>query len=268
MPDAETVKKFNNTKDLRILLRVCNTYLLAREKRLIACACIRLLWPLLTEALGRECVRAAEQLADGLITLSEFQQRRMGFRKLEMYMPHYARTMHLKVVSSNAEDAITQVVHAVSEYTPKHKQTINLKPKVLECIRCITGPMPMYHNFTPAIKYDSNFGDEELCTCGHVYYRHFDSYDDMQPVGCKYCNCRSGFFPQRYALWEGNTVLNMANDIYIHLSWDRMPILGDALEEAGCTEKSVLDHCRQPGQHGRGCWVVDAITNRRAYGGR
>ncbi len=36
--------------------------------------------------------------------------------------------------------------------------------------------------------YDSNFGDNKLCECGHEYYRHFDTYDNMAPVGCKYCH--------------------------------------------------------------------------------
>jgi hypothetical protein len=41
---------------------------------------------------------------------------------------------------------------------------------------------------------------------------------------------------------------------------ERMVILGDALEEAGCGDQVVLEHCRQPGAiHVRGCWVVDAL---------
>jgi hypothetical protein len=39
------------------------------------------------------------------------------------------------------------------------------------------------------IAYDPNFGDKKLCICGHPYYRHFDTYDDMEPIGCKYCEC-------------------------------------------------------------------------------
>lgn len=35
--------------------------------------------------------------------------------------------------------------------------------------------------------YDPNFGDDKLCLCGHSYYRHFDTYDNMSSVGCKYC---------------------------------------------------------------------------------
>ena len=52
--------------------------------------------------------------------------------------------------------------------------------------------------------YDAAFGDDRLCVCGtglpswgnspyerghHTYYRHFDSYDNMRAVGCKYCGC-------------------------------------------------------------------------------
>jgi len=37
--------------------------------------------------------------------------------------------------------------------------------------------------------YDPEFGDDTICACGHVYYRHFDSYEKMLPVGCKYCDC-------------------------------------------------------------------------------
>ncbi len=36
-------------------------------------------------------------------------------------------------------------------------------------------------------KYDPFYGDELPCECDHPYYRHFDSYDEMAPVGCKYC---------------------------------------------------------------------------------
>lgn len=38
-------------------------------------------------------------------------------------------------------------------------------------------------------KYNPNYGDSRVCICGHSYYRHFDSYEDMEPVGCKYCQC-------------------------------------------------------------------------------
>jgi len=39
-------------------------------------------------------------------------------------------------------------------------------------------------------KYNPNYGDDRICKCGHPYYRHFDTYEDMYPCGCKYCGCR------------------------------------------------------------------------------
>lgn len=38
-------------------------------------------------------------------------------------------------------------------------------------------------------QYNPNYGDDRVCKCGHTYYRHFDSYEDMYPIGCKYCGC-------------------------------------------------------------------------------
>ena len=37
--------------------------------------------------------------------------------------------------------------------------------------------------------YNPRYGNDRLCVCGHPYYRHFDTYDDMEDVGCKYCGC-------------------------------------------------------------------------------
>ncbi len=42
----------------------------------------------------------------------------------------------------------------------------------------------------------------------------------------------------------------------------RLQILADALEDAGCTDTAILDHCRLPGEHVRGCWVVDLLLDK------
>ena len=38
-------------------------------------------------------------------------------------------------------------------------------------------------------KYNPKFGDNRICKCRHSYYRHFDTYELMEDVGCKYCQC-------------------------------------------------------------------------------
>jgi hypothetical protein len=55
------------------------------------------------------------------------------------------------------------------------------------------------------------------------------------------------------------TVTSLAEAIYTDRAFDRLPILADALEDAGCTNADILEHCRGPGPHVRGCWVVDLL---------
>ena len=62
--------------------------------------------------------------------------------------------------------------------------------------------------------------------------------------------------------WNDGTVPRIAQAIYDDRAFDRMPVLADALEDAGCTDRAILGHCRQSGEHVRGCWVVDLILGK------
>jgi hypothetical protein len=62
--------------------------------------------------------------------------------------------------------------------------------------------------------------------------------------------------------WNDGTAVKMAQRIYNEHAFEHLPVLADALEEAGCHDADILAHCRQPGQHVRGCWVVDLLTGR------
>jgi hypothetical protein len=63
--------------------------------------------------------------------------------------------------------------------------------------------------------------------------------------------------------WQDGTVVRLAQTIYQERAWDRMPILGDALEEAGSTSAEVLAHCRSGGLHVRGRWLLDWLLDLR-----
>ena len=54
----------------------------------------------------------------------------------------------------------------------------------------------------------------------------------------------------------------LAGAIYDERAFDRLPVLGDALEDAGCADAAILAHCRGPGEHVRGCWVVDLLLGK------
>jgi hypothetical protein len=55
----------------------------------------------------------------------------------------------------------------------------------------------------------------------------------------------------------------MAQTIYDDCAFELMPVLADALEEASCTEAAILYHCRGPGPHVRGCWVLDLLLQKQ-----
>ena len=56
--------------------------------------------------------------------------------------------------------------------------------------------------------------------------------------------------------------VGIATGIYDDRAFERMPILADALQEGGCDHADILTHCREPGTHVRGCWVVDLVLGK------
>jgi hypothetical protein len=62
--------------------------------------------------------------------------------------------------------------------------------------------------------------------------------------------------------WNGGTVRKMSQLIYDDRAYDRLPVLADALEDAGRADAELLVHLRGPGPHVRGCWAVDLILGK------
>jgi hypothetical protein len=65
-----------------------------------------------------------------------------------------------------------------------------------------------------------------------------------------------------WLMWNAGTVPAIAERIYKEGDWAALPVLADALEDAGCTSADILKHCRGPGPHVRGCWVVDLLLGK------
>jgi hypothetical protein len=57
-------------------------------------------------------------------------------------------------------------------------------------------------------------------------------------------------------------VVDLAQTIYDLRRWQDLPVLADALEEAGCTDAGILSHLRGPGPHALGCWALDAVLGK------
>jgi hypothetical protein len=68
-------------------------------------------------------------------------------------------------------------------------------------------------------------------------------------------------FPFWFA-WHGGLLASIAQRMYDSRDFADMPVLADALEEAGCTDADILGHCRSGGEHVRGCWVIDLLLGK------
>jgi hypothetical protein len=102
------------------------------------------------------------------------------------------------------------------------------------------------------------------------WFHHRDHpYAEAQAPQAEYLRDLIGPLPFRpvsidpvWLSWHDGCVGTMARTIYEERRFEEIPILADALEEAGCQDQDILVHCRRPGEHVRGCWVVDLVLGK------
>lgn len=145
-------------------------------------------------------------------------------------------------------------------------------------------------NASGGVEAVSEKADDAECACLHTSLpdvpRDRDGHSDLYPptpevvaLICRLDSTRSSFLRLVTLLhdvfgplpfrdiaiapsWLTSDVQLLARGIYEHKAFDRMPILADALEEAGCDNADILAHCRGDGPHVRGCWVVDLVLGK------
>jgi hypothetical protein len=116
----------------------------------------------------------------------------------------------------------------------------------------------LYHWFEPGIhaqrRYDWNRKEswqDEVRLFGRIIRDVFGN--PFRPVTVE----------KTWRTWKDRTIVKLAKGIYEERAFERLPILADALEDAGCGNADLLAHCRGPGPHVRGCWVVDLLLGKR-----
>ena len=86
---------------------------------------------------------------------------------------------------------------------------------------------------------------------------HLMFVDDCHIVG------QEPFAPRPFAdSWRTEHTVGLAARMQETGDLAALPILADALEEAGCENDDILTHCREPGVHVRGCWVIDLVLGK------
>ncbi len=189
-----------------------------RKLRLFAVACCRLLWHVRANTSLEKAVAVAERRADGAATEVEVEAARVGLSLL--------RSPTLEFSSYSAIDAVRRLVQALGA------ADIVWASRVANSCR--------------AAFLGGGGGAREASTAAALL---------RDVLGNPF---RPPAWDPSWLTWGAATVPRLAQEIYESGYFDRLPILADALEEAGCTDAEILGHCRCPGVHVRGCWVVDA----------
>ncbi|MDB5308836.1 MAG: hypothetical protein JWO38_3038 [Gemmataceae bacterium] len=117
-----------------------------------------------------------------------------------------------------------------------------------------------------SVRYRSKPASEhKLALFESRYCRTLPADDEEAAERCEILRCIFGnpFRPVTTdPSWLTSTVLSLARQMYESRDFSPMPILADALQDAGCDQPDILAHCRGDGPHVRGCWVVDLVLGK------
>lgn len=255
-----TEAEWLNCNHSKLMLEFLRSKVSERKLRLFACICCRRVWHLLTDARSRKTIEVAEQSADGL-----------------------ANPQALLEASDSAWAAAKETITSYGTASGVDPTT---EPEFMYGMHddCLAAPAAC------AAAYASMTDPGWVASAAH--YACQAKVQAASPVGAAGRVGRDvtreeaegaewtaqaallhdlfGLLPFRpviivpaWAAWNGGTVVKLARAIYEDRTFDRLPILADALEEAGCDNADILAHCRQRGEHVQGCWVVDLLLGKK-----
>ncbi len=204
-----------------------------RKLRLVLVGYCHQVWDLLSEH-GRRPLAVAERYADGMATAEELEEA--------MYMADNAAVDADMWHQQAQDDRWLAGLSAEEDEAVLHE--IDYRSRQLHAAMTVhTATFPM------------------------SWLRSQD-FASLKEAGCKLLRdvvgnpFHSVTCNPAWLVWNNGMVRLIAQTIYDQRAFDRMPILADALEDAGCNNADILNHCRQPGVHVRGCWVVDLLLGK------
>ena len=97
-------------------------------------------------------------------------------------------------------------------------------------------------------------------TSGHVLVGRAETGPEAVSLAARWCRDRWG--PMMNPAWRTSPVLSLCQTIHADNRYDLLPVLADALQDAGCENPDILDHLRGPGPHVRECHVLDLFLGK------
>lgn len=204
-----------------------------RRLRLFACACVRGIWPLLRHPGSRQALYYADLYADGQTT-----------------------ELDLATAARRAKDAVTSEYPDYQAKSPPHGEAAQAAGHAA-AKRYDEGNHPSVSHAAIAASRAWALNEGESI--------HGEAQLQRQALHADWLRDIFGnpFRPVTFlSQWRTSTVLALAQQMYDSRDFSAMPILGDALMDAGCFDDAILAHCRGAGPHVRGCWVTDACLGK------
>jgi hypothetical protein len=200
-----------------------------RKHRLLACGLCRQIASLVYQPELHRVLEVTEAFADGLVTAIELGR---------------ARHSAIQIARSRAEIPPTQAKFA---YAVARAASV-VSPSLLNLYKTID-------SVTTALINSSLCSILELLADDGINPHRVPGYgavfDDVEPRSVTCCPA-----------WRTDTAVQLARQMYEGGEFGAMLILADALQDAGCDNEDILNHCRGPGPHVRGCWVIDLVLGK------
>jgi len=215
------------TKRLLVLLGMSKRRVCMRKLRLFLCACLRRFPVVTRDSPSIDALGLCEQYADGLVSKQELHTARITLPKgTDIFWP--TREVVRSLLSADGEDRLLGVAYLASLLMAKMK-------------------VGSHHYSIGDTSYPARL---ERARLDEVRTQSQLLRDILGSPFAKVVVSPS---------WRTATVLQLARTIYHeHVSY-LMPVMGKALHEAGCDDDTILNHCRQPSVHARGCWLIDLL---------
>jgi hypothetical protein len=260
-----TPNEWDLSRDRNLMLVSAHTAgrLSNRVLRLFACACCRRVASLFEEKASRVAVETAELFAADGCGAKRLAKARNAAMQVAEYLERNWRWRHWREWDGTSlmppeVPAARAAAHAADEVVTVRSSafTFAVEAQVRELERAVSGGM------SPAkARRRWPFLPERVDSLSQtVLYdlaRHqaaVEQCDLLREVAGN--PFRQVAFEPGWLRWNGGWLPRLARSLFDANRFDELPIIGDALEDLGCRDEAVLNHCRSPGPHVRGCWVV------------
>jgi hypothetical protein len=220
-----------------------------RKLWLFGVACCRNIWHLLPDERYRHAVEVAARLADGAASAAEQADALAALEEEEEYPSQAEFAAYFLVRGSFSLDDEFAESGSVEVKGEQWASAIaqHASAAASEAVResYLQQPPPA------AVRLHDSISQHEQIRQARLL-REIVGYPFAPPCtfDAAWLSCNSG------------AVSKLSQMIYDERTLDRMPVLADALEDAGCADQDILAHCRSSGEHVRGCWVVDLILGK------